>query len=224
MTEINVNQSLAAILSNHHISFTLDNEFIYTAYPLKARFKATAHYFPVNDYISSRLDVTVITDDGETIIECFGDFGADVETAIKNNLKNFSLNSLHPLLASLGCDDQNILDQVALEEWEINGKRWVAYIGNISAKTNGENFTDIDPTNVFFDAFESGIKLQPMNNKLHWFRAYYLQHNNSIVAKEFLMDNENIINANELLVSIPVIPGIEYYSLRVFIVLRQLAD
>lgn len=171
MTELNVNESLSHLLANHGLSVMLKDEFIEVQQPFKAKFKATAHHTPIKNIISSRLDITVVTEDSETIIECFGDFGADVETAVNNNFRNFSSGSLHPLLAALGSRDEQTLHQVTEEEWKINGKRWTAYIGNISVKTNDENLTRTNSTDHFFEAIETGIKLQTLNNGLCWFRG-----------------------------------------------------
>jgi hypothetical protein len=75
-----------------------------------------------------------LTDKGEQIFESCGDYGETIDDAVNNNLQNFSLGSLHPLLAALGCIDPHTYNQITLEEWEINGKIWKAYIWKYYSK------------------------------------------------------------------------------------------
>ena len=221
MAEVILNQNLAEVLIRHGIDTTVDDEFIYANLPSRIKLKARAVYTEINGYISSQLDVMVIAPDGEMILESFGDFGKDVESAISNNLTNFNISSLHPLLAAFGADNQEIIDQITIEEWEISNKKWIAYIGNLIPKTNSKDFADLRPPEHFFNAITTGIVSQTLNNNLHWFRGFYSQYNNEITITEFTMDNENITSSNPLFSSIPVIPDIEFYSCRNFIILTR---
>lgn len=93
----------------------------------------------------------VITPDGDEIIESFGDFGTDDGAAINRNLTNFSMGDLHVLLAAFSADSNDILKQITIENWEINNKRWTAYIGNLIPKTNIAT-PCLLPPNKFYDA------------------------------------------------------------------------
>lgn len=220
MTEINSNQNLAELLAAHGIAVSQDDEFIYTDLPSKAKFKSRITYDTVRDYISSRLDVMVISDYSENIIESFGDIGVDVEDAINRNFSNFSMSSLHVLLAALGSDAPEIIEQITIEEWMVNGKRWNAYIGNLLPKTNSKSPLDSSRPMQLFNAVKDGIVSLPLSNNLHWFKGYYFQHQNAISNTEFLIDNQIAENTEELFSAISVIPDVDFFSCRIFIILK----
>lgn len=220
MKEINLNSQLAHLLEHHGVNVATDGDFITTDLPGNEKFKANCVYQEINNGINSRLDVTVLTGKGEEILESFGDLGATVEDAVRNNFWNFSAGSLHPLLAALGSSDLHAHDQVTIEEWKINGKIWEAYIGNLIPKVYA-NQNSMTPPPEFFDLFVNGIQAQQLSKHLHWFRGYYFQLDNEIAGREFLMDNTELTEAGMIFNAIPVIPGIKFYSCRNFIVLKN---
>ncbi len=220
MTEINSNQKLAELLIAHGIAVRQDDEFIYADLPLPIKLKARVTYNTISDYISSRLDVMVISEDNQRIIESFGDIGIDVEEAINRNFTNFSMSSLHVILAAFGANHPEITEQITIEEWAINGKHWRAYIGNLLPKTNSKTPLDSSRPMQLFNTVKGGIESLPLSNNLHWFRGYYFQHQNTISNNEFLIDNEVAENTDELFSVISVIPDIDFFSCRIFIILR----
>jgi hypothetical protein len=144
MPEINLNRQFAEILTQHHVSISVGDEFIYTDLPSKTKFNA------------------------RSIIECFGDFGHNIETAIQNNFINFASSSLHVLLLAFGKEDAEIANQIDIEEWRIGDKTWTVYLGNLIPETNNKN-PDIRPPAQFFNAIKTGIYAQNLKDELHWF-------------------------------------------------------
>ncbi|MBE7169020.1 MAG: hypothetical protein INR73_00425 [Williamsia sp.] len=221
--EINLNPRLADILKHHEVGVGNIGEFIITDLPDQVKFKARAVYQEINHNISSRLEVMVLTGRREKIVGSYGDFGATIEEAVYNNLRNFSASSLHPLLAAFGCNDPHTYKQIVMEEWEINGKSWKAYIGNLTPKILADEQSIIAPPSEFFDSFERGIKAQQLTNRLHWFRGYYSQFDDKITDREFLMDNEPPAGAEAVFKALPILPDTRFYSCRNFIILKNTA-
>jgi len=221
--EIDLNVQFADLLKHHGIEVYIDEEFINTDLPDNVKFKARTVYQEVNKIISSRLDIMALTDKGEQIFESCGDYGETIDDAVNNNLQNFSLGSLHPLLAALGCIDPHTYNQITLEEWEINGKIWKAYIGNIIPKMLADGQQSTTLPSEFFESFEKGIKLQKLTNRLHWFRAYYSQLESEITNREFLMDNELVTETDTIFSSLPILPKMRFFSCRNFIILKDKA-
>jgi hypothetical protein len=219
MTGIVVNTQLAELLKSHGVQIQTDDEFISANLTGNIKFKARAVYHEVNNGISSRLDVMVVSEEGDRIIESFGDFGTTIEEAINRNFQNFSLSSLHPILAAFGCMDPETLRQVNAEEWVVNGRTWKAYIGNLVPKAIGAD-KHVIPPDQFFHSIESEIRSQLLTNRLHWFRSYYSQWDGNITEREFLMDNE-AKNGDLIFSSLPVTAGVKFYSCRNFALLRQ---
>lgn len=218
MPERDLNQELAEILTNHGITVTRDNEFIYADLPIKIKLKARSVYEEINGHISSQLDVMVIGG-GFRIVESFGDIRDSIDEAFNKNFENFCRSSLHPLLAVFGSEDPHILKHFDIEQWEVNNITWTAYIGNLTPKTDTK--MAIKHPGEFFDLIESTIRAQKLSNDMHWFRGFYLQYGNEIKGTEFMMDNETLADASELLSSIPIVQGVNYYSLRNFIILKR---
>jgi hypothetical protein len=219
--EIDLNPQFADLLKNHGIGVEITDGLINTDLPDNVKFRARTVYQEVNESISSRLDVMAMTDKGEEIYESCGDYGATIEEAVNNNFQNFSASSLHPLLAALGCIDPHTYNQITIEEWEINGKVWTAYIGNLVPKILADGQNTIAPPSEFYDSFERGIKAQQLINRLHWFRGYYSQLANEITNREFLMDNELVADTNILFCALPILPNVRFYSCRNFIILKD---
>jgi hypothetical protein len=218
MPEINLNQYLRETLTKHKVNVSFDDEFIYAQLPTPLKLKARAIYNEINGKISSQLDVMIITPDGEKIIESFGDIADDVDTALERGLTYFNISDLHPILAAFGIEDPSVLHHLEIEEWEVDGKLWTVYLGNLIPKTNSPH---INPPDEFFNTVEKAIYKQKLTNQLHWFRSFYLQHNNEITFSEFLMDNEIIMGENPFSKTIPILPDVDYYSCRNFIILKQ---
>jgi hypothetical protein len=112
MSEVDLNKKLSEILIAHGVDVSLDEDFVYASLPSILRFKTRAIYNDVNNIISSQLDVKAISVDEKVIVESFGDFAPDLETAINRNLRNFCLSSLHPLLAAFGLESEEISNQM----------------------------------------------------------------------------------------------------------------
>lgn len=223
MLEIDLNPQFAELLTHHGISVDITDEFIKTDLPDNVKFRARTVYQEINKNISSRLDVMARTEKGEDIYESCGDYGTTIEEAVQNNFQNFSASSLHPLLAALGCIDPHTYDQITIEEWDINGKFWKAYIGNLVPKILSDRHNTITPPSEFFDSFERGIKAQKLTNRLHWFRGYYSQLDNEITNREFLMDNELVPETDMIFSTLPILPNVRFYSCRNFIILKNKA-
>ncbi len=222
MLEIDLNPQFSEILKHHGINVSIDSEFINTDLPDNARFKARTVYQTVSNHISSRLDVMVVTNNGEKISESCGDFGETIEEAVAENFRNFSLGTLHPLLGALGCLDPVTYEQINFEDWEINNNNWKAYIGNLVPKTMGNSQTMPSPPEQFFATIEKYIHKQPIVNNMHWFRSYYCQYEGEITVSEFLMDNEPVKEATDIFKSLPIIPNTGFYSCRNFIILKKI--
>lgn len=222
MLEINLNHQFAELLKNHGIAVTVGEEFIFTDLPDHTKFKVKASYEELNDSINSRFDMMAITHKGEQILEACDDIGDNVEDAINRNFQNFCSSTFHPLIVALGCTNPHAYEQITIEEWEINDRKWQVYMGNLQQKYmhKGAHFR-LTPPPQFFENIEQSIKSQKPSNRLHWFRSYYSQHENEITNVEFMMDNELLPDGQLMFGSLPIMPKLAFYSCRNFIVIKS---
>lgn len=221
MEFLDINLQFAELLQHHGVVVDVDDEYITTDLPDNVKFRAKSVYYKnENGLINSQLDVEALTDKGEVIQDACGDLGDTIGNAVTNNFQNFCASTLHPLLAALGCLDPHTYEQITIEDWEINGKIWKAYIGNVCPKLVADRDRVTLPANQFFECVEHAIYQQPLTNRLHWFRGYYCQSGNEIIIREFLMDNE-VLDGDIVFNSLPITPKITFASCRIFIVLRD---
>ncbi|MDQ2772770.1 MAG: DUF6348 family protein [Bacteroidota bacterium] len=213
---IDVNTQLQALFNGHGIAtMPLDQKFLLVSKQLAlVESRVNQQEFP--NGVSSRLDVSLTIKD-QVIIECFGDVGDTAETAIDNNLQNFARNSLHIIIGAL----QNVQedDQFDVEQWNVNEHTWRVYCGNYGLKSIGNKPIHI-PAELF-TRIEGIIHNLPLSKEYHWFRFFFSCNNSKISAAEFLYDNEVFEEATQELINLDWQLTPEFYSVRLFLVLRR---
>lgn len=150
---------------------------------------------------------------GFELIESFGGVG-EGEKGYADGLQNFVTNSLHVILAAFfGIVDEN---QVAVEQWEIDGTMYDMYLGPYGSRLSTEH---IEPPENYIDEVESAIKKIKELPDIVWFRTFYCNVNDEKHMVEALYNNnewgEPGINSIKAL-DWPVSKN--YYSIRNFIV------
>lgn len=200
---------IEALLNAHGVSGIIENDWVVPNSQLPA---LRALWHPGQS--SGRLDVQALVGEGVLIEECFGGLG-EGEAALQDALANFSVNSLHVLLAALW--ERNDPEQVATEQWEVNGKRYTAYIGNFGTRSSAGAHAHIP--HDLFPAIESSIKAERLTGEIHWFRLFFGNVANSFTF-EALRDNETWDGGLRCLENAGWKREASYYSVRLFVVLR----
>lgn len=166
-----------------------------------------------------RLDVTMTFADGRFIQESFAGLGSDVTGAQRDAFDNFLRSSFHVLLRAFLVPEDD--EQVTIEEWQIDGQRYVAIIGGIVAR--GSQPAANVPFAWFRD-LEAAIKangpLQPTN----WIRFYYAHMSSSSTAVEVLLNNEPWPAVAEAMANVDWPKSGPFYSVRLFLVLSAVND
>ncbi|TGE25546.1 hypothetical protein E5K00_10270 [Hymenobacter aquaticus] len=213
-----VNAQLQSLFQQHDIStIALDDKvLLLTKQPALLQSRVTPRQFP--NGATSQLDVRLFIKD-QVLVESFGDIGETAEAALTNNLANFARNSLHVLLAALQSAEQD--EQVSVEDWHINGSRWQAYVGNYGIKAAKGQLVPV-PAELF-PRLEGIIHGLPLTQNYHWFRFFVSSNDAQISNLEVLFDNHPLPAAEQEFVNFnwPLIP--EFYSIRLFLVLRKVA-
>jgi len=209
MAPDHVRDTLQDILTQHGLECVVEREWVVP----RAELPAIRALWNEGER-SGRLDVQVLVSQGVLIDECFAGLGAG-EQGFNDALQNFMANSLHVLLAALW--GVNEPDQMTVEHWNVSGKDYVAYIGNIG--TRGATGATVQPPAQLFREIEKRVKAEPLTKDLHWVRTFFASVSGSPTF-EALLDNEPWEGGVEALKGItwPDAPG--YYSFRNFLVLR----
>ena len=167
------------------------------------------------DGIQSRFDIGVKFQNGLELYEAFSDFGSNEAEATKKNLENFTRSSLHVMLDAF--NDTEIYE--AKEKWEINGCLWDVFIGDYNIKSAGLKKVEI-PNNLF-DKIEEIICNKRLEEKFYFVRIFYAHNDSKVMATEFMINNINIEYAEKVLESLDWMESKSFYSLRIFLILKN---
>lgn len=215
---IDVNHQLQELFNAHGIAtIPLEHKFLLLSKQL-ALVQSVVNKQEFPNGVSSRLDVSITVKD-KTIIECFGDVGNTAEIALVNNLQNFARNSLHIVIGALQGVEADA--QFDVEQWEFNGHSWKVYCGNYGLKSTGNQ--PIHIPSELFTRIERIIRALPLSDEYHWFRFFFSCNNAEISAVEFLYDNDVFDEAVQELANLDWQLTADFYSVRLFLILRRLA-
>ncbi|MCH7341666.1 DUF6348 family protein [Acinetobacter higginsii] len=165
-----------------------------------------------------RLDVEVMLEDKRIITESFAGIGVGNE-GVLNALQNFSVNSLHVFLAAFW--QQNDRTEITIEQWQIAGKTYTAYIGNIGQRSD-LNYSPALPAD-FFSSVEQAILQYKPSHDLTWYRVFFCDFKGEQTF-EALAENQDWIQGVDALKRLHWEPSSGYYSVRNFIILKREKD
>jgi hypothetical protein len=163
-----------------------------------------------------QLDVRLVLESGQKIIESFGGFGETKDKAISDAIQNFTLNSFHVILASFFVPHD---DQVTVEDWTVSGQKRLVTIGPMGMR--GSPPDPANPPREWFKQFEAKIKEKQLPGGIHWIRVYYGQFESQTRELEVLLDNETWKEMQQDLATINWPKGKEFFSIRVFLVIKD---
>ena len=165
-----------------------------------------------------RLDVEVMLEDKRIITESFVGIGRGNE-GVLNAVQNFSANSLHVFLAAFW--KQNDPTEVTIEQWQIAGKTYTAYIGNIGQRSDLNNSPA--PHSEFFSSIEQAILKHKPARDFAWYRVFFCDVKGEQTF-EALAENQDWADGLDALKRLSWEPSSGYYSVRNFIILKRKKD
>ncbi len=211
MESVDLNKELSELLTAHKVTFNTQNDWLVPFGKLPA---IRATWFPHEDG-RGVLDVEVFLDDKRTIVESFAGFGTG-DDAISDALRSFSVNTLHVFLAAFwGQHDEQ---QVTLENWELDGKNYQVYIGNLSSRAGA----DINPEvpQGYFKQIEEIVRNESYDGKANWYR-FFVANIDDDCTVEVLKNNEELESGVNAIAAMPWKNLNGYYSVRNFMVLKE---
>jgi hypothetical protein len=95
MNEINLNSTIAEILSNHGVQLEIKGNEIHARMSELLIVSAVTRPQKLQEGMwKSRMDMWIRTESGEEIREAFSDFGPDMDACINKNIQNFCGSTL----------------------------------------------------------------------------------------------------------------------------------
>lgn len=210
---------LHELFTNHGVSSSISNDKLIVTgkEKIKIRARITPNEFP-SGRVLTRLDVGVLFEDGNELFESFGDYGNSLEESVKANLSNFTRNSFHVILSAL--QDKGNNSETSTETWVINNREWKAYIGNWGLKNSSDKDIVI-PENLFQKMVDQ-IHEVGLTKDINFIRFFCSCWNYKIQDIEFMINNENILPIQEYLSKIKWDLKDEVYTIRLFLIVRNL--
>lgn len=165
-----------------------------------------------------QLDVNTTLQDGLVIIESCAGTGSTRDDATLNALKNFSIYSLHVLLAAVW--NRIEPSQVEIETWNVSGVSWQVVLGPCAMRHQPPDGPTL-PQDAF-PLFQRAIVESPLDGDWNWFRWYYADSKVSPLDFEALKNNEPWPPGIEALRKVrwPIVTN--FWSARQFLVLKRM--
>ncbi|MDR1876620.1 MAG: DUF6348 family protein [Flavobacteriaceae bacterium] len=204
---------LANILQAHELNMVEYNDWILVDERLPAISASTQDCRKYENGAGIRLDIIVLLDENRVIRESFPGIGKDELSATQNAFQNFYANSL-PVFLSAFWQVENE-EQVGVEEWEIQGNVWNAYIGNFGCKG------DFNIPENLFSTIENQIQNEKLEENIYWFQLYYANINKEEKMIEVLKNNEEWPALTDKIKTICWNDSDKFYSLRNFLILKR---
>jgi hypothetical protein len=186
-------------------------------FPRHPQYQACAHVSDQTQHSTAvvvRLDVEFEYAALRVIRESFAGKGASREAALQDAFQNFSVNTLHVLLASFFGQTQ---DSVTEETWQIAGREAKLYLG--PAGIRGQVGQSPDYAN-WFPLVEKHLKNTELSSGVHWLRIFVAQLQNDVLDCEVLLDNHTNPELQVELARYPWPRREEYYSVRQFLIVH----
>ena len=219
LLDTDINEQLLGILEQFNLKFKNIEDF----YFVDENFPGiTGQVFEMERYDDSviiQVDIHILLPN-QTIIESFVGHAFSVEEAMEEALEQFQVNVMHVLIEAFWEDAKKQENGVGLEQWEINGHRWQAVVGNYGYKGN----LDIEEIvlDELFDTIKDEIHALPLEEDIYAIRSVYTNVGDGQKVTEALLNNEEFISLENKISNLPWKDVNEYYSIRNFILVMKL--
>jgi hypothetical protein len=217
--DTDINEQLLEIFGQFDLKFEKMEDFYFS----ENRFPGiTGQVFEMeryDDWVVIQVDIHILFPN-QTIIESFVGQATSVEEAMAEALEQFQVNVLHVLIGAFWEDAKKVENGIGFEQWEINGHRWQAVVGNYGYRGTA----DIDDVVLddFFDTIKDTVHAMPLEDDIYAIRSVYTNVGDEREVVEALLNNEEFPELEEAILNLPWKKMEEYYSVRNLILLMKL--
>jgi hypothetical protein len=219
LLETDINEQLLEILGQFNLKFEKMEDFYFVDNNFPG---ITGQVFEMERYDDSviiQVDVHVLLPN-QTIIESFVGHASSVEEAIAEALEQFQVNVVHVLIGAFWENAKQLENGVGFEQWEINGYRWQAVVGNYGYR--GTSDIDDIVLDELFDTIKEEIHALPLEHDIYAIRSVYTNVGDGRVVAEALLNNEEFTQLEDKVLKLPWKKLDEYYAVRNLILIMKL--
>ena len=172
-----------------------------------------AFWYPEATETVGQLTIEIYVDEQTSMVESFAGIG---EKKFESALQNFIKNSLNLYLSAFWGYDAK---EIAIDTWELQGERYLAFIGDYGVINAKEDFTvPEDYLEVIYDA----IAAEELGHDYHWFNLFYANFDAQNRHAEALKENETWDTGTKAIMSLNWQKVYDYYSVRQSIILKKI--
>ena len=172
-----------------------------------------------DDFVTIQVDIHILLPN-QTITESFVGHASSVEEAMTEALEEFQVNVQHLLISAFWENAKHIENGIGFEQWEINGYRWQAVVGNYGYKGTADIDSVVD--DKLFDTIKNEIHSLPLEQDIYAIRSVYTNVGDGRKVAEALLNNEEFSSLEREILNLPWKSLEEYYSVRNLIFLMKL--
>ena len=215
-----INEQLLEILGQFDLEFEQMEDFYFVDNNFPG---ITGKVFEMERYddgsIVIQVDIHILLPN-QTIIESFIGHAPSVEEAMAEALEQFQVNVQHVLIGAFWENAKHVENGVGFEQWEINGHRWQAVIGNYGYRGTA----DIDDVvlDELFETVKGEILSLPLDKDIYAIRSVYTNVGDGRKVAEALLNNEEFATLESAILNLPWKSLDEYYSVRNLILVMKL--
>ena len=219
LLETDINEQLLEILGQFNLKFDKMEDFYFVDEKFPGITGKVFEMERYDDWVIIQVDIHVLLPN-QTITESFVGHAPSVEEAMAEALEEFQVNVMHVLIEAFWEDAKYVENGVGLEQWDINGHRWQAVVGNYGYKGN----LDIEEIvlDELFDVIKEEIHALPLEEDIYAIRSVYTNVGDGRKVTEALLNNEEFTRLESRISTLPWKNREEYYSVRNFILLMKL--
>jgi len=219
LLETDINKQLLEIFGQFNLKFEKMEDFYFVNNQFPGITGQVFEMERYDDFVVIQVDVHILLPN-ETIIESFVGHATSVEEAMAEALEQFQVNVLHVLIGAFWEDAKHVENGVGYEQWEINGYRWQAVIGNYGYR-GASDINDI-VLDEFFDTIKDEIHSLPLDKDIYAIRSVYTNVGDNQRVAEALLNNEEFTTLESEILKLPWKRLDEYYSVRNLILVMKL--
>ncbi len=217
-----VNPQLAELLKAHGVEAKPQGDWLLVTGGLRAIRGVLLPSGPGQQNCIWQLDVQARLATGELMVESCGGFGFTPALGAADTLGNFSLGSLHVMLAAFWSVD--VGDQISVERWEsAEGNVWDVFVGNVVPRMQKGTASTLasEPLVECYNTIVRLIAARDLAGNCHWLRVYYANISPANQVVEVLFDNETWLEAEAAIRALPWSRPEYFYSVRWFSILQR---
>jgi len=221
LLQTDINEQLLEIFGQFDLTFEKQEDYYFSNNQFPG---ITAQVFEMErfeDSVVVQVDIHLLFPN-QTIIESFVSHAETIEEGMAEALAQFEVNILHLLIGAFWENGKKIENGVGYEQWEINGHRWQAVIGNYGYR--GELPIEEIVNDTMFETIAKEIKSLSLDKDIYAIRTVYTNVGDGRKVTEALINNQPFAGLEAAIANLEWFEVDSFYNVRNLVLIMKLSD